>query len=414
MIAPLRMYKKSFAGLSRPVWLLSLVMLINRTGTMVIPFLTIYLTGQLDFTKVEAGLIMSVFGLGSVLGSLAGGYLSDRIGYFKVMFISLFASGFCFYGLMFAKTFEWMALGVFVTSLIAESFRPAAQVAIGAYSKPENRVVSISLLRLAINLGFAFGPFVGGFIAYKIGFNGLFIIDGTTCVLASIFFLIVLSPKKVAVKDKDDDLAGEIGEDRTPLRDKNYLAFLLFTFMTAFVFMQLFSVFPVFLKESWSMDEHHVGLLMGLNGLVIVITEMPLVYYVKNRFRSLNVIAIGAFLIGLSFLILHFTGWLGILLMSTLLVTFGEILFMPFSNTWAINWAPKANTGKYMSWFTMVYSFAHIASPSFGMTIADRFGYSFLWFILGGVSMLSVAGFLLMKRSSKVNKVEQKELALGH
>jgi MFS family permease len=324
------------------------------------------------------------------------------------MFVSLFLSGFGFYSLLWADTFNEVAIQIFCLSVISESFRPAAQVAIGAYSKPENRLMSISLLRLSINLGFAFGPFIGGLIAQGVGYGGLFIVDGTTCIAASIFFLFILSPKKVPLKDKDDDLASVIGDDRRPSKDRTYLAFLFWTLVTAIVFMHLFSVFPVYLKEVWALKEHQVGLLMGLNGLIIVIYEMPLVAHLSNakKYRPLNIIAIGVFMIGVSFLVFNFIGWIGVLLISTLFVTFGEILFMPFSNTWAINWAPKARSGRYMSWFTMVYSVAHIVSPAIGMGVAERFGFTTLWYLLAFLCLLSGLGYLSLKKSKNIKLVE--------
>lgn len=412
MKSPLKLYRESFSGLSRPVWLLSAVMFINRAGTMVIPFLTIYLTSQLGFSKVQAGLIMSVFGIGSLVGSMIGGYLCERVGYFKVMFSSLFLSGFGFYSLLWADSFNSMAVMIFFLSVIAESFRPAAQVAIGAYSKPENRLSSISLLRLAINLGFAFGPFIGGIIAQKMGYWTLFILDGTTCILASIFFLMVLSPKKVPVKEKDDDLGAVVGENRRPLTDPTFQVFLLYTLFTAIVFMHLFSVFPVYLKEVWMLKEHQVGMLMGLNGALIVLYEMPLVAELSNpkKYRPLNVIAIGVFMIGISYMVFNWIGWIGVLIISTLFVTFGEILFMPFTNTWALNWAPKARSGRYMAWFSMVYSLAHIVSPSLGMGVADRYGFDVLWYVLGGLCLIAGIGYLSLKRSKRVQLVEEHSL----
>ncbi|TXH55522.1 MAG: MFS transporter [Bacteroidia bacterium] len=83
------LYFNSFKGLSRESWMLSLVMLINRTGGMVIPFLTVYLTSVLGFQTDEAGLAMSFFGIGSLLGSIIGGWLTDKMGAFKVQFFSL-------------------------------------------------------------------------------------------------------------------------------------------------------------------------------------------------------------------------------------------------------------------------------------------------------------------------------------
>ena len=78
-------YLNTFKGLSSEVWWLALITLINRAGTMVIPFLSLYLTKDLNFTFAQVGWVMSAFGLGSVVGSWLGGKLTDKIGYYKVM-----------------------------------------------------------------------------------------------------------------------------------------------------------------------------------------------------------------------------------------------------------------------------------------------------------------------------------------
>ena len=100
-----RIYKDSFKGLSPEIWWLALITFINRAGTMVIPFLTLYLTNQLEFTLSEVGWVMSSFGIGSFLGSWLGGKLTDRIGYYKVMFWSLLLTGFLFIALQYITTF---------------------------------------------------------------------------------------------------------------------------------------------------------------------------------------------------------------------------------------------------------------------------------------------------------------------
>ncbi|HMQ90537.1 MAG TPA: MFS transporter, partial [Flavilitoribacter sp.] len=165
MLAPaIRLYRHSFSGLSRDIWLLSLVMLVNRAGTMVIPFLTIYLTGQKGFRLEEAGWVMSSFGLGSVLGAFIGGKLTDRIGYYPVQFWSLALGGFCFLGLQFVNGVAAMCAATFILSTIADAFRPANQTAVAFHSRPENRSRAFALVRLAVNLGFSAGPGMGGVI----------------------------------------------------------------------------------------------------------------------------------------------------------------------------------------------------------------------------------------------------------
>ncbi len=131
-------YLNTFKGLSQEVWWLALITLINRAGTMVIPFLSLYLTKSLHFSLSDVGWIMSAFGVGSVIGSWLGGRLTDKIGFYKVMVFSLVATGFLFIELQFLTTFNSFCFGIFLVMLVADMFRPAMFVALSAYSKPEN------------------------------------------------------------------------------------------------------------------------------------------------------------------------------------------------------------------------------------------------------------------------------------
>ena len=192
----LTLYLNTFKGLSREVWWLALITLINRAGTMFIPFLSLYLTEDLSFSTSTVGSIMTAFGLGSVVGSWLGGKLTDKIGYYKIMVFSLIVSGLLFIYLQYLKTVISLSIGIFVLMLVADMFRPAMFVALSAYSKPENKTRSVTLIRLAINLGFSAGPAVGGLIIAGLGYNGLFWVDGITCILATLLLIQLLNPKK--------------------------------------------------------------------------------------------------------------------------------------------------------------------------------------------------------------------------
>ncbi|NRA51433.1 MAG: MFS transporter, partial [Phaeodactylibacter sp.] len=164
-------YVDSFRGLSKEVWLLSGVMLINRAGAMVIPFLSVYLTQQIGFSLAQTGWVMSCFGVGSVLGAYIGGKLVDRIGFYETQFLSLLLGGFLFIGLGEAKSFYAVCGMVFITSTVVDAFRPANFAAIATYSQSSNRTRAVALLRLAVNLGWAVGPAVGGVIAIAYGYG---------------------------------------------------------------------------------------------------------------------------------------------------------------------------------------------------------------------------------------------------
>ena len=161
----INVYADSFSGLSRSVWLLSLIMLINRAGAMVLPFMTLYLTTDLGFTLTAAGWVMGAYGLGSILGAYAGGYLTDKFGYYHIQLYSLIISAFILLLLVFLKEYLAILAAVFCFALIAVKVRPAHSVVIAAYATPQHRTRSFSLMRFAINLGFSIVPAMGGIVA---------------------------------------------------------------------------------------------------------------------------------------------------------------------------------------------------------------------------------------------------------
>ena len=375
------LYKSSFSGLSKEIWLLALITLINRAGTMVLPFLSVYLTKELHFSFADASYVLAAAGIGGVAGTWIGGKLTDRIGYFKTMFWSLAAVGVCFFFLLFARTFPQLIVGIFLTNLVGDIFRPASLTAIYAYSKPENNTRSLSLIRLAINLGFAAGPFTAGLLAFHYGYDWLFILDGLTCIVAAFAFLFLLSEKEVATQQEKDAIRETQGV-RSPLADKSYVIFLVSMFFTSIAFMQLFYTLPVFLKEEYLLTEDMIGALLSMNGLLIAIFEMPIIFVLEPKYSKLKLIALALLLMAFSFLIFNILPiWIGVPIISMLIVTLAEIIDFPFANTWAIDRSNVLNRGQYMGYYTMSFSIGTIFAPLLGLQIAALFGFTALWYL---------------------------------
>ncbi|HHH50561.1 MAG TPA: MFS transporter [Saprospiraceae bacterium] len=390
-----RYYLNSFKGLSRDIWLLAFVTLVNRSGAMVLPFLTVYLTHHLTFTYQQAGIAMSCFGLGSVAGSYIGGWLTDRIGYYRIMAISLVLAGGMFFVLGLMKSFPSFCLTIFVLSTLADTFRPASYASISAYSKAENYTRSLTLIRLAINLGFAIGPAMGGLLAASVGYQWLFNVDGASCIAAAgllLFFLKEKKEKPTVQSEKEKQLA-----PKSAYVDKIYLIFLGFMLLTAIAFMQFLTTLPVYCKEIISLNEGDIGLLLALNGLVIAVVEMPIIFSLENKTNILNLMGMGCFLFALSFLVLNITYWVGIVIIAMLLLTFGEIINFPFSSTFVIARSGAHNRGQYMGLYTMNFSIANVISPPLGMYIASHYGFVSLWYAASGMCVLSGIGMLYLK-----------------
>ncbi|MEN0005231.1 MAG: MFS transporter [Bacteroidota bacterium] len=394
----LKLYIDSFRGLPRDIWILSFIMLVNRAGTMVILFLTVYLTQELDFSFEEAGLTMSFFGVGSVAGTYLGGQLTDRFGYHKVQITALFLTGILFLVLLQMTTFWAFSITIFILTLVSDTFRPACLAAIAAYSTDENRTRSFSLIRMAINLGFSAGPAVGGAIAIWKGYGTLFWIDGMTCMAAAVLYLLLL-------KEKQDEHKQELVPDEqvveapSPYRDTYFLLFSVMVMIAALAFMQLFSSYPVYLRQEMGYTEDTIGMLLSLNGFLIVLVEMPLIYVLERRDGQFFWISMGAILFGLSFFVLNIsTLSIMVPMLMIVLITFGEIFLMPLTNAVAASRSVPQNRGQYMALYGISYSIAHIFAPAFGMAIAAQFGFATLWVLCLVLGCVSAIGFWRLRR----------------
>src|SRR3954469_23844029 len=223
LTATIRLYKNAYTGLSLHTWYLSAVMLINRSGTMVIPFMTIYCTQELHFSITQAGFVMGLFGFGAIAGALIGGRITDRFGFYPQQVASLLLGGIMFIVTGYLHTYLSLCIGTFILSVCNESFRPANATAIAFYSKQENRTRSYSLNRLAINLGWAVGGAIGGFLA-SINYKLLFWVDGCTNIAAA-FLLLKLLPY---IKTGTRHLKEKHKHIRKPLTAIKFMSVLLF------------------------------------------------------------------------------------------------------------------------------------------------------------------------------------------
>jgi predicted MFS family arabinose efflux permease len=319
------------------------------------------------------------------------------------MFWSLFTTGFLFIMLQFITTFEGFLIGIFLTMTVADMFRPAMFVSLKAYSKPENRTRSLTLIRLAINLGFSFGPFLGGIIIAGIGYAGLFWVDGITCILA-IFIMKLVLKKKAIKKPLSNNLVLE-ASSKSVYQDKPFWIFLMVVFIMGFMFLQLFTTLPLFYREVHNLTEVQIGLIMALNGFLIFLFEMPLIHYIeKTLLDRMRIITWSLALFALSFVVLNTFNWVSILILGMIFITVGEMLAFPFTNNFAMSRAPEGKEGRYLALYSMSFSFAHIFSAKTGMEVINQFGFSANWYLMGVLGVVAIVLMLLLRKELALEK----------
>lgn len=393
--ASIQLYRNAYSGLSRQIWWLAFIMFINRSGTMVIPFLTVYLTSK-GYSIAQAGYVMAAFGCGSILGGYLGGRLTDKFGHYGVQVLSLLLNGILFIVLGQMQTLLQFMVCIFILSSLGESFRPANSAAIAAYSNESNRTRCYSLNRLAINVGWAIGPAVGGLLA-SINYHLLFWVDGLTCIFASLFLFFLFADARKS-KSIHKSVSHEKMKTVSAYRDKTFLLGMFYIFLIGVCFFQMFNIVTVYFKQQLHLQENVIGAVLALNGLIIAIVEMVLVYKLENRKDAVVYMTIGAFLIGLSFLAFNISRSFVFVLVQMIIVTLGEMLLFPFMNNFWVKRSNETNRGQYAAVYTMSFSAAIVLAPTFASQVATWLGFGVLWVINFIFCSVAAFGFFLLKK----------------
>jgi len=392
-----QLYKNAYSGLSRNSWYLSIVMLINRSGTMVVAFMSVYCARQLHFDMAHAGYIMTLFGCGSICGGFLGGKVTDTFGFYDLQVGALISGGLLFIVLGFQHTFLSLGICAFVLSLFNESVRPANSAAIAHYSSDKNKTRSVSLNRLAINLGWAVGGGMGGLVA-SFNYHLLFWVDGGTNILAAVL-LMILMPKAKIVKTikKRDKTAVRV----SAYTDGTYWAFILLGLLFFICFYEFMIMEPAFYKIDWHFNERFIGFLLALNGLLIALVEMVLIHNLEGKRPGLVYIIAGILIGGFSFVLINLVPQTAVMaILIIVLITLSEMLTMPFMNSFWISRSSHHNRGEYAALYSMTWSSAQIIAPFIGGFMIASGGFSLLWWILAGMCLASATGFIFLYKNN--------------
>jgi MFS family permease len=412
--------------LPREIWILFAATLVNRCGTMVLPFLVLYLTRELKISASHAALALTAYGSAALLTMPVSGWLTDRFGSLFVMRGSLLLSGFVLFLFPLAHHFAAILGITFAFAILNESVRPPSLALVSELVKPQQRKQAFALSRLAVNLGMSVGPAIGGILALY-SFRILFFTDGVTSILAALVLMFAW-PATARTKasepkwDDPEDLGREIEAEGPSLlaashpvadlrafRNRQMLYFLAALIPTQLVFFQLTSTVPLFLVHYLRLPESIYGTVFTLNTLMIVVLELPL-NNAMAQWSHRRTLTLGAFLYAIGFGSFALAkGPIGIFA-AVVVWTFGEMILMPGSAAYAAEIAPTGRRGEYMGLYTMSFSFAFSLGPWLGAMLLERHGPQALW----GIALVSgCISALLMSRIGLEKSNVRKDPALA-
>jgi MFS family permease len=374
-------------AMPRAAWVLFAGTFVNRFGTFVMPLLAIYLTRQ-GFSIARAGAAVGAYGAGHLCASLLGGHLADRFGRRNTIALSMFASAAAMLALSQARSFSSILMLAVFAGMAAELYRPASHALIADLVPAEQRVVAFSLYRLAVNLGFAAGPATAGLLADR-SFFYVFAGDAiTSCGYGVIALLLLPAVAGTAAEKNDEGL-------RFALRDRAFLIFLAATVCLTLVDFQTTSTFALHVR-ALGYPTSTYGLLLSINGLIIVVFELAITAYVR-RFRPQPVIATGYFLSCLGFALTGLAHTVPQLAATVVVWTLGEMVSSPMAGAYVSELAPERYRGRYMGLLMLSWSFGMLAGPPLG-TLAYARDPNLVWAACGVLAVTSASLAMLRVR----------------
>jgi MFS family permease len=415
---------RGLKNLPREIWILCAATLVNRSGTMVLSFLVLYITSTLGVSPARAALALTVYGVAALSVMPLAGRLADRVGPLPVMKASLFLTGALLLLFPLAKNYAAILMMTFGFAVLNESVRPANLAMVSSMVAPGQRKAAFALNRLAANLGMSVGPAIGGILAFY-SFRWLFLVDGATSILAGAVLACSpwrnISPTKSPEPQWEDaeDLGREIEADSiTPLaalhpaadlqafKNRRMLYFLAALIPVQLVFFQFSSTLPLFLVRNLHLPESIYGTIFTVNTLLIVALEVPLntamAHWTHRRTLTLGAllyaVGFGSYaLVGIA----PFGKTAGVFA-AVVIWTFGEMIMMPGSSAYAAEIAPPERRGEYMGLYTMSFNVGFSLGPLLGASLLGRWGPSVAW----GAAFLSgcVSALMLSRIGTDTNK----------
>lgn len=378
---------KGLRGLPREVWLVCASTLVNRLGTMALPFLVLYLTEGRRWTPGEAGFGMMVYGAGALAAGPFSGRLADRLGHVQVLKASLWSSGTLLLLLPFATARPLLFALIFLWAGLTQAFWPSAMALLADLAPPEQRKAVYALHRLAVNLGMAVGPAVGGFIAHR-SYTWVFWTDGLSTLAGAVLLgLLLKTPPRPAPHH-------EQARGASPWRDR-HLAFLLLPFVPLLmVFFQIEGTLPLWVVRDLDLGSRFYGLLFTVNTLIIVALEVSL-NLAMARWPHGRQLFVGALCLAAGFGLTAWATGRTTLILTTVIWTFGEMILFPAMSDAVATLAPRDRRGEYMGLLSLCFAAGLALGPWLGVLAYAKAGPRAVWLSTFGIAL--GAGLLLAR-----------------
>ncbi len=386
----------------RHFWTLLFASFIDSVGGFILfPFFTLYITQKFGVGMTTVGMIFGAFAVTSMIGSTIGGALADRLGRKPLILFGLVVSAVSSLWLGLVNELGLFFAGAIFVGLFTNIGGPARQAMIADILPEEQRAQGFGLFRVVVNLAAAIGPAIGGFLASQ-SYLSLFLTDAAISIFVAILLFIILPETRIARKSKEEESVGQtFGGYGTVLRDKFFMFFWLASALSTLVYIQMNGTLAVYLRDVHNVSLQSFGTILSLNAGMVVLFQ----FYITRRYAKypeLAVITLGALLNAIGFALYGFVATYGLFLLAMAIITIGEMLWAPISQSIVARLAPEDMRGRYMAFFGFSFAVPFAIGPLLAGLVIDYYDPNWVWYAGGIIGLASAAMFGLMYiRSSR-------------
>jgi len=382
----------------RAFWMVVAVNFIDRLGTsLLLPFFALYMTKRFSVGMETAGALFAVWTASSFLGSFPGGALTDRLGRKGMIIIGLVATSLTHLALGLVNTLTLFFVFGFIAGIFTDIASPAYQAVVADLLQEQKRPQGYGILRVATNLSAALGPAIGGFIATR-SYLMLFIIGAAISLVAAVvvFFIVPETRPENRIGTIQETTAAAFGGYLRILRNAPFMVFTAISMLAWLAYINLTTTLGVYLRNTQGISETGYGWLLSLNAALVVLFQFPITRRIEKR-PPMVLMAIGAAVLGIGFGLMGFISSYTLFLAAILVITVGEMIMMPVSNTLVVKFAPEDMRGRYSFMYGISWGIAYAAGPYLAGLVMDNANPNWLWYICGSLGLAAALGFILLQ-----------------
>lgn len=401
---PLGRIRSIYDEYPQQFWILILSVFIDRVGgALMFPFFTLYVTQKFDVGMVEVGLLFGVFSISSVVGSMFGGAMTDRLGRKGMLIFGLIASALTSLLMGLVESIELFFGTALIVGLMANSGGPAGQAMVADLLPEKKRAQGFGILRVVANLAVTIGPAIGGLLASRSYFL-LFVCDAVSSTITAIIVALAIRETKPESPEgkPEQTVAQTFGGYKEVLRDTVYVMFMGACILMTLVYMQMNTTLAVYLRDVHSVPAQGFGYILSLNAGMVVLFQFAITRWI-TKYRPLLVMAVGVLLYAIGFGMYGFVSTYILFLVAMVIITIGEMMTAPTSQALVAQLAPEDMRGRYMAVFGFTWVIPSAVGPLLAGLVMDNTDPRWVWYIAGLVGLVATGAFALLERQAGIS-----------